>query len=85
MIKASGWLQGKPLLVIGLSDVNWERLRTGGDEGLGQPIQLLPAQLGLPDIRVVLIAGDSNEHMKATVEKYFGTPQVVIDVSGDGP
>ena len=71
MIKARGETgDGKPLVLIGLSDENWRRLRTGGDEGLGQPIQFNLRELGLPPMTVAIIAGKTEEGMKAIIEEY---------------
>ena len=56
MLKASGrTADGKPLLIVGLSGENMTRLMAD------EPIRLDIAQLGLPDV-VVLIVGGRTEN-----------------------
>lgn len=71
MIKARGETgDGKPLVLIGLSDENLRRLRTGGDEGLGQPIRFNLRELGLEPTTVVIIAGKTEDGMRAIIEEF---------------
>jgi hypothetical protein len=71
MIRGSGvGKDGKPYALLGLTDENWRRLRTGGDEGLGQPIKVELADLGLPPMTVIIIAGPDEPHMAATLAMF---------------
>lgn len=81
MIKAVGKVAGRPLLVLGLTADNVRRLTTGGDEGLGEPIYLNLAELGLPPLRVAIIAGEDDQALTATLRRFGlpvpGTPDVL--------
>lgn len=56
MIKAAGTTgDGRRLLVLGLSAENMTRLL------LGQPIRLECAELGLPDLQVVVVGGQTEQ------------------------
>lgn len=71
MIKGRGKTRsGEPFVLIGLSDENWRRLRTGGDEGLGQPIRFNLRELGLPPMVVAIVGGKTEEGLLAIVEEY---------------
>lgn len=51
MIKAAGHSNGQPMLILGLSAGNLLRLMEDG------PIMVETAELGLPAMRVVIVAG----------------------------
>ncbi len=70
MIKGRGTHQGRPLLVIGLTDENMRRLRQGGDEGLGEPIRFNTSELGLQPMTIVIMAGKSEEGIRAILAEF---------------
>lgn len=69
MIKGSGITgDGMPLLLIGLSQANWDRLHTG------QPITFTLADAGLPiSARVMIIGGETEDDMAADLETVLGS------------
>jgi hypothetical protein len=73
MIKAIGMVDGRPLLALGLTHDNLHRLSTGGEEGLGEPMYFNLGELGLPPLRVVILAGEDDEALLATLKR-FGLP-----------
>jgi hypothetical protein len=74
LIKALTREIGKqPMLILGLSDENWQRLRNGGDEGLGQPIKFDLAELGLPPLIVVITGGETEEKLRDDLFRTFRT------------
>jgi hypothetical protein len=71
MIKALTSIAGRPVVVLGLSDENWHRLRTGGDEGLGQPIRFNLRELGLPPLTVVILGGRTEDSIKEVLGEWL--------------
>ena len=72
MIKARGRdPEGNPVVLVGLTDENWERLRTGGSEGLGRPIVFDLRQLGLPPMKMVIMGGESEKSLTSLVTEFF--------------
>ena len=72
MIKARGRDgDGNPAVIIGITDENWKRLRTGGDEGIGQPIMFDLRQLGLPPMKIVILGGKTEEGLEGLVVEFF--------------
>ena len=60
MIKAvASAPNGAPMVMLGLSDENWKRLRAG------QPIVVKLRELDpeLPDVRIILLGGETEEEM----------------------
>jgi len=67
VIRARGTTaDGRPLILLGLSDENLRRLREGGDEGWGEPIAFRLDSLGggLPPASVIIMAGPDEETMR---------------------
>ncbi len=59
------------MVLVGLTDENWERLRTEGDEGLGRPIIFDLRQLGLSPMKIVIMGGKSEEDLTGLVTEFF--------------
>lgn len=55
MIRATGEIDGRPLLILGLSGENMTRLMAD------EPIRIDLAPLGLPDITVLVVGGRTEE------------------------
>lgn len=65
MIKAAGIHNGKPLLIIGLSDANALLLSAG------HPITFDLVELGLSPMRVVIVGGRTEDDIKSDLSKHF--------------
>jgi hypothetical protein len=83
---SNGWL-----VLLGLTDVNMQRLNRGGDEGLGRPIKLALADCVPPETRdepvgnvelVVFFA--SRESIIALAETLGQDPKGMLDQLGEG-
>lgn len=75
MIKAHGTRDGKPVLLLGLSRANVERLLTD------QPIVIEAAELeamGLPAVQVVILAGET----EASIAGMLGAAPLQPEVPG---
>jgi hypothetical protein len=57
VIRASAMTSVGPIVFLGLTDVNLQRLSTGGDEGVGRPIDVSLAEF-LPEIAHGTPVGD---------------------------
>jgi len=71
MIKALGMHNGKPLLVLGLSRLNTERLLAG------QPIPIDTAEVGIPGFSILLVAGETEDVIVAELATVWKIDQVV--------
>lgn len=65
MIKASGMYEGRPMLVIGLSRLNCERLLQD------KPIvfRATDADPRLPDLQVLIVAGETEDAIVAELKQ----------------
>ena len=71
MIKGAGQTaDGRPVLLIGLSNENIRRLKAD------DPIRFEMAPMGLPDCQVVIIYGPTDEQMEARLQSAM-TPETV--------
>lgn len=70
MIKASGKTgDGKPLLILGLSRENLDRLP------LDQPIAIRPeqlAELGMPEMTIVILGGETEQDIAEDISALGG-------------
>lgn len=70
MIKASGKTgDGKPLLILGLSRENLDRLP------LNQPIAIRPeqlAELGMPEMTIVILGGETEQDIAEDISALGG-------------
>ena len=64
MIRASGTANGRPLMVLGLSDENMQRIRNG------QPIEFDAAELGI-DCRVLIVGGKTEDGIRGQLGEWF--------------
>jgi hypothetical protein len=61
VIKATGRANGKPLLILGLSGENMARLMAN------EPIKIDAADLGLPELTVIVVGGRTEESILANL------------------
>lgn len=79
MIRALGGDSEDPVLLLGLSDENWRRLRTG------QPISVNVDEMapGLRVRRVLLIAGETEAAIMDDLRAHLGVENVARPKYGD--
>lgn len=68
MIKASGQNGDTPVLLIGLSKENCARLLAG------RPIMFNASEVGLADLQLIIVGGETEDHIAADIIRQTGGP-----------
>lgn len=71
MIKATGVMDGKPLVILGLSEHN---IRHATQD---RPIKVNLSELGLPPITVLIVVGETEEQIYADLQQTFNEAPLI--------